>query len=122
MGERRTFRICMKWLAKNQFDMAEKLIGLIPEYGRFDDWFCLLDTGAAEIVLSQIKNQLEKDICNMEAKKEVSLLAKWLPSCNTSSATSRENAGIICRALGMTWKDFGVRFRIILMRMEAPWL
>lgn len=115
MGERRTFRICMKWLVKSQFDMTANLIGLIPEYGRFDDWFCLLDTEAAGIVLSQIKNQLEKDICNMKTKKEVSLLAKWLPSCNTSSAKSRENAGIICRALGMTRREY----RRMLVELRA---
>lgn len=37
MGERRTFRICLKWLMKNHADYAENVVPLIPEYGRFDD-------------------------------------------------------------------------------------
>ena len=43
-GERRTFRICFKWLVENHFDKVMSLVELIPEYGRYDDWICLLDS------------------------------------------------------------------------------
>ena len=37
MGERRTFRICFKWLIENHFEQVASLVELIPEYGRYDD-------------------------------------------------------------------------------------
>ena len=106
MGERRVFRVCFKWLVENHFDYALRVIELIPEYGRFDDWICLLDTKAKNIVISKIKEQLGKDICSMESGEKVSLLAKWLPSCNTSSESTRNAAKIICSELGLTEKEY----------------
>ena len=43
-GERRFFRICFKWLAKEYPLIADKLIKYIPFYGRWDDLFELFDT------------------------------------------------------------------------------
>jgi len=40
-GEKRTFRICMKWLAENHSDVFIKNIENIPYYGRFDDLYCI---------------------------------------------------------------------------------
>lgn len=106
MGERRTFRICFKWLVENHFDKAMSLVELIPEYGRYDDWICLLDSKANDIVMSQIKRQLEVDICNMEQGKEISLLAKWLPSCNASSSQTKLYAKNICKMLGFKESEY----------------
>ena len=106
MGERHVFRICFKWLVENHFYYVMKVIALIPEYGRFDDWVCLLDTKAKNLVLVEIEEQLEADICAMNEGKEISLLAKWLPSSNTSSATSRAAADVICQGLGFTKKEY----------------
>ena len=51
MGERRTFRICLKWLANTRPEIVKKLVKLCAEYGRFDDLFCLIGTPAeAEVV------------------------------------------------------------------------
>lgn len=44
IGERRLFRICMKYLAEKHMDIAKAVIPLIAEYGRYDDLLCLLDT------------------------------------------------------------------------------
>lgn len=43
MGERRTFRICLKWLANIRPDVVRRLIELVPYYGRWDDLFCLIE-------------------------------------------------------------------------------
>lgn len=43
IGERRLFRICLKWLANTRPDVVKKLIPLIAEYGRWDDLFCLIE-------------------------------------------------------------------------------
>jgi hypothetical protein len=106
MGERRAFRVCFKWLAENHFDQVTELVELIPEYGRYDDWMCLLETKANEIVIAKIQKQLEEDLCNMEQGKEVSLLAKWLPSCNTSSAATRQVAKSICKAINLKESEY----------------
>ncbi len=43
MGERRIFRICLKWLANTRPEVVKRLIGLVPYYGRWDDLFCLIE-------------------------------------------------------------------------------
>ena len=40
MGERRSFRVCFKWLATVRPELVQKLVKLVSEYGRFDDLFC----------------------------------------------------------------------------------
>ena len=42
-GCRREFRICMKWLAENYPDVFKKNIKNIPEFGRYDDLFCVFE-------------------------------------------------------------------------------
>lgn len=42
-GERRTFRICLKWLANTRPEIVKRLIKLVPNYGRWDDLFCLIE-------------------------------------------------------------------------------
>lgn len=106
MGERRVFRTCFKWLVENHFVYVLNVIKLIPEYGRYDDWICLLDTKAKEIVIAEIKKQLEDDICNMKSGKTISLLAKWLPSGNTSSTKTRTATRQISKALGLTEREY----------------
>ena len=43
MGERRLFKICLKWLANTRPEVVKKLIPLIAEFGRWDDLFCLIE-------------------------------------------------------------------------------
>lgn len=89
MGERRTFRICFKWLANCRPALASRLVHLISEYGRWDDLMCLLDSNVDETVqvaaLKVIDTQLASDYAEMQKGNGVSLLAKWMPSVNTSS-------------------------------------
>lgn len=106
MGERRTFRVCFTWLVENHFEQVINTVELIPKYGRYDDWICLLDTKVKDMVIAEMKQQLEEDLCNMEAGKNVSLLAKWLPSCNTSSVKTRTVAKCICEALRLKESEY----------------
>lgn len=106
VGERRLFRVCMKYLAKNHKDIAKAVIELIPEYGRMDDMWCLLDTGLKDDVISFIRNQLTKDMKNMKENKSISLLSKWLPSQNASSKETKRLAYIICECLGLTPRNY----------------
>lgn len=106
IGERRTFRVIMKYLAENHPSVAKAVIALIPEFGRFDDMLGLLDTELKTDVIAIIKKQLNEDAKNMMDNKPVSLLAKWLPSCNASSKESKRLAKIIYKSIGMTEKQY----------------
>jgi len=102
LGERNTFRLILNFLGNFYPEVARQLIPYIPEYGRYDDYLVLLYTPLKDDVISVIKNQLEIDIENKKNGKPISLLAKWLPSINTSSAEAREAASIIARSLGIS--------------------
>lgn len=106
MGERRSFRICFKWLANTKPDVAKKLIKLIPEFGRFDDLFILFGTSLETYVIELIDNQLYNDIADMNVGKPISLLAKWMPSINTSSSETVIKARKIIDYLRITEKQY----------------
>lgn len=109
VGERRLFRICMKYLAMNHKEIAKAVVSLVPEYGRYDDWLCLLDTELADDVVELIKAQLEEDNKNMAEGKSISLLAKWLPSVNASSEQTRKLGKFLAKALGMRESEYRKR-------------
>lgn len=106
VGERRLFRVCMKYLAEQHIDIAKAVIELIPEYGRMDDLWCLLDTDLKDDVISFIKNQLSEDMKNMKENKPISLISKWLKSQNASSKETKRIANIICEGLGLTPRNY----------------
>lgn len=85
LGERRVFRVILKWLANNEAETVRKNLPYIAEYGRYDDLLALMGTPCEKDVLTVLKAQYDADIKAMEEKKEVSLLAKWLPSINASN-------------------------------------
>ena len=101
LGERNSFRVLLKELAKFYPEMAKQIVYAVPEYGRWDDLLVLLDTPVKDDAIALIKSQIEKDKEAMEKGREVSLLGKWLPSINTSSKESVARAKIIMAALGM---------------------
>ena len=106
VGERRIFRVVIKYLAENHPDIAKAILELVPAYGRYDDVLCLLDTELMTDVVEMLKVQLNNDAKNMLENKPVSLLAKWLPSPNTSSKETRRFAKIIYKTIGMTERQY----------------
>ena len=106
IGERRLFRVCMKYLAEHHKDIVKGIIPLIPEYGRYDDLWRLLDTELSDDVINLIKYQIDRDIENMHNNKPISLLAKWLPSINASSKETKKLAYIIMFNLGYTERQY----------------
>ena len=102
LGERRLFRICTKWLYEHiAFNAA--LVSLIPEYGRYDDWWAVLPPDRAALAVHE---QFVRDCRHMRAKEPISLLAKWMPSVNTSSKASRELARVFAGELGLTERNY----------------
>lgn len=109
LGERRTFRICLRWLAENRPDIVNKNMELIPYYNRFDSWFVLCGTGCEKRMWQVVAKTLAKDVAAMKQSRNdkwvpISLLAKWMPSEN---ATSKETVKLAERAI----KHLGMRPR-----------
>lgn len=104
LGERRTFRICLHWLAENHPEIVNKNIELIPYFNRFDSWFVLCGTKCEKLMWENVAKTLTEDMkaYNASTAKKivpVSLLAKWMPSENTSSVKTRQMAMKAMRAL-----------------------
>ena len=106
LGERRLFRIVLEYLAYGKPEVIRAVFNFTPEYGRYDDLWCLLDTDLKENVISIIVEQLAFDRMNMEISKPISLLAKWLPSENASSDETKKYATIIRKGLEMTSRNY----------------
>jgi hypothetical protein len=73
-GERRFFRIAMKYLADKDPHGMANVISLIPEYGRWDDLLIFEDTLSEEIAMSIIDKALSDGN---------GLCAKWMPRKGT---------------------------------------
>lgn len=107
LGERRLFRVVLADLVNTNPEMVIPVINLIPEYGRYDDLWCLLDNpDSAKAVYQIVDKQLAQDWVNMSANKSISLLAKWMPSINASSVKTKEYGKKLAKALGMTERAY----------------
>lgn len=115
LGERRLFKVCMKWLAENRPAVVEAVIPLVMEYGRADDLFVLEGTSCWEKVITTIDKQLASDSKNADAHKPISLLAKWMPSANASSVETRRLGKIFAAKLDLTDRQY----RKMLSRLRS---
>lgn len=105
-GERRLFKIMLKYLATYDYRMTKELISIVPVYGRWDDLFCLMDTRLKKDVISFIKETFISDVRNFGEGNPVSLLAKWMPSINTSSESTRNLAKVFIKEFNLTEKEY----------------
>ena len=108
LGERRTFRICLKWMATNHPSIAIKNASLIPHFNRWDSMFVLINTPAEKEMWKVIADQLNSDMAAVAASKTtrkpqpISLLAKWMPTETASSKETRARAFYAMNKLGLT--------------------
>lgn len=114
-GERRFFRVCLKWLAKNYPSTVIRNIAQIADKGRWDDVFVLFNTPVNNYALNLIKRQLSLDMNDAMGNKAISLLAKWLPSENAHSQKSKAMARHIRNYLGMDARQY----RKMLSKLRA---
>ena len=105
-GERKIFRELFQDLIQENSEIGKKLIGLIPEYGRWDDLLILENTSVWDEVLSVIKTQYLKDTLSLAAGLQISLLGKWLPSINASSKDSKRLGRKIATYLELTERQY----------------
>ena len=115
LGERRVFRVLLRWLAVNEKKTLIRNLPYIAEYGRWDDILVLLDTPCRNEAIALLKEQFQADLSALENNGEVSLLGKWLPSVNASNEQTVYMGKQIAKAFGLTDRDY----RKALVRLRA---
>ena len=105
LGERRSGRLMLAYLAKYYPNIFAKNAALIAEYGRYDDLVYLVDY-APETIVPLLYEQLIQDIQNKKAGESISLLAKWLPSINASNADTIKKGKYLAKCFGMSEKQY----------------
>ena len=115
-GERRFFRVVFKWLCNNYPAIAIKNLANITEYGRWDDLIYVAEgTPCERAAFTLIKHQLALDVqC-----KTPSLLAKWMPSQNASSETTKKLGKRMARFLGRSDKEYRKMLSVLRERIKV---
>ena len=106
LGERRVFKVILKYLADEHPDSVKKNIDNIAEYGRYDDLLVLIGTRCEKDVFEYIEKTLKNDMSAMKNNEKVSLMAKWLPSVNASNRDTVMLAKRIARSMDMNEADY----------------
>lgn len=115
-GERRFFRVIFRWLCINHPDIAKKNLCNISIYRRWDDLVYVAEgTPCEKAAFTLIKHQLALDVqC-----KTPSLLAKWMPSQNASSETTKRLGKKLARFLGRSDKEYRKMLSILRGRINV---
>ena len=108
LGERRTFRICLRWLAINHPVVVRDNLTNIPHFNRWDSLFVLVGTPVEADMWQYIADQLGLDMQAVIKEKHggkhagISLLAKWMPTETAHAKETRALAKTAMRKLGVT--------------------
>ena len=129
LGERQLGKWAFQWLFLNYPNQFMKIFHLIPNYGRWDDIYCLfpkyLNIDRCDNYLSKIKDtdiillkKLQKDIVTfiikkidndflkMKQNKEISLCAKWAITENSSLDYKYKIVKTICEESNISFKQY----------------
>lgn len=100
LGERKTFRTILKYMAKKHPNALRPNIDFIGVFGRYDDLYCLIGTPLENDMWKVMKKQFENDLQNMIKGKAISLLAKWIKTADASSKETRKLGILTAQKLG----------------------
>lgn len=106
LGERRVFRVLLPHIADKHREDLLKNLHLIPEYGRWDDFYSLVDTPLEKDMWNCISAQLKIDNANMEEGFPCTLLAKWLKKADATSKNTRKLGIYTAKQLNMSVYDY----------------
>ena len=106
LGERRTFRTLLRYMAEKHPEGLRQNLDLIGVYGRYDDLYCLIGTPLEEKMWAAMKRQFEEDLQNLREGNAVSLLAKWIKTADASSEKTRKLGILTARKLGYSVYEF----------------
>lgn len=112
LGERRAFKNIVSWLAS--VEHFDNLIKYIPEYNRFDTLFVLRGTALEDKMVEFVRTQLKRD----RQSDHPSLLAKWMPSINTSSEKTKELGRWFASKLDMSERMYRKTLSAIRKKLE----
>ena len=102
LGERRTFRVILKYLATLHSDIVIKNLDAIALFGRYDDFYTLVGTPVEKEMWLYLKNQFELDLLHLEQHEPITLLAKWLKSVNASSTETNRLGKLTAKNFGLS--------------------
>ena len=102
-GERNVFR---HLFLNTPFEIREKIIPLIPIYGRWDDLFVLDGCIDWNRVVDFVISKLNHD--NDPETEHPSLLAKWMPSINASSKKTKALGKQFAKRMNLSEKEYRV--------------
>lgn len=106
LGERKTFRTFLKYMAKNHPEALRQNLDLVGVFGRYDDLYCLIGTPLEDNMWAVMKDQFEEDLENLEKGNAISLLAKWIKTADASSVRTRRLGIMTANKLGYSVYDF----------------
>lgn len=100
LGERDVFRTILHDMAVSNPDIVLKNLALIPEYGRYDDLYSLVDTPVEQAMWEFMQLTFKKDVENMQAGKPITLLAKWIELPDRGTKVQRKLGSKTMNKLG----------------------
>ena len=112
LGERDVFRMMLTKIGDLYPEMAlQFIIGTeLWNYGRWDDvlriFFDTTSTILHDGIGELIANQFRRDVMGCGLGDSISLLAKWMPSNNTSSKQKRSEAAILQSLLHLNAREY----------------
>lgn len=112
LGERDIFRMMLTKIGDLHPDMALQFIIATElwNYGRWDDvlriFFDTTSTILYDGLGEVISNQFRRDVIGCSLGDSISLLAKWMPSNNTSSKEKRSEAVILQSLLHLSAREY----------------
>jgi len=106
LGERRVFRILLKYCALHHPEAIRPNLDLIGVYGRYDDLYELVGTPLENEMWVAMKKQFEEDLENMAKGNAISLLAKWIKTADASSPKTRALGKLTAQKLGYDVYNF----------------
>lgn len=106
LGERRVFRIILKYCALYHPEAIRSNLDLIGVYGRYDDLYELIGTPLEDDMWAAMKKQFEEDLDNMSKGNAISLLAKWIKTADASSSKTRALGKLTAQKLGYDVYNF----------------
>lgn len=106
LGRRRIGRLLLQRLAEIDSRSAIANIKNIPEYGRFDDLYSLMDTPAEGVMFKFIRDTFFDDLDKMSKGLPVSGLAKWVKNPNSKVKETRRLGRLTAKKAGINLATF----------------
>lgn len=113
LGERKSFRILLSYMAQHMPEAVLPNLDLIGEYGRYDDWYALVGTPCEDAMWTAMRSQLDADLTAADAGKAPSLLAKWLKTADASQEKTRKLGILTAQKLGRTVYEYKRQVRAL---------